>query len=613
MHHLYLLLFCCLTIYNITPVSAQSPLGNNYAYFFYVTDFRPGWDDLPETKDEAILLGNTLETEYNFEVVYFANPSKKDMLNQIAKINSDQFAENDQILFFFSMHGYFDKATKRGYLIPSDGMLPAQDPYGQSWLSYDDLGNYITKNPAEHILLALDACYSGAFGNRYKGRPETTPWGQNDNCHEKVKQALNYDSRLYFSSGSKDQRTPAHSLFAEKWLEALRKGEEEGFVRFNDLRYYLGDINYPSPEGGSFSGRHEAGGDFIFIHKSACVNDTQLAIDKAEALLWDQAIQLDTKEAFTFYLQVYPEGKHKKKAVERINAFLELENQKSKASIYEGYEVSTEPGTSSMAFIKGGTFQMGYDDTKTKNKAPTISVDDFYMDRYEVTNAKFAAFLNSEGNQAVGGANWYKIESSNAKIEKYRDQYQIKRGYEKHPVVEVSWYGAIAYCNWLSKKEHLTPVYSINGTSISINWDADGYRLPSETEWEYAARSGGRDDRWAGTSSKDNLMDFANYWTPDNNDIYEETTPVGHYYANNIGLYDMSGNVWEWCWDWYKDNYYKKCPSHNPRGPILGSEKVVRGGSWSSDPDELKCNNRNSYAPIFRLDFMGFRVCKTAK
>ena len=204
------------------------------------------------------------------------------------------------------MHGHFDKAADRGYLVPADGKIPRLDAYGQTWLSYDDLGSYITKNPAEHVLLALDACYSGAFGDRYKAQL-----------------ALQHDSRLYFSSGSREQRTPANSLFAKKWLEALRNGARTGLVTSRDLRYYLGGISYPTPEGGSFTSRHEAGGDFVFLHRSACQGSNRSdGTDAAEEQLWAQAQRLDTKEAYAFYLQAYPNGRYRTQAEAKIKGLV---------------------------------------------------------------------------------------------------------------------------------------------------------------------------------------------------------------------------------------------------------------------------------------------------
>ena len=297
--------------------------GNNYAHFFYVTDFQPGWEDLPETGREARNIGQVLESDYNFTVQYHREVEKADILQKIAEINSRKYGKNDQVLFFFSMHGHFDKAADRGYLVPADGKIPRLDAYGQTWLSYDDLGSYITKNPAEHVLLALDACYSGAFGDRYKGAPDALPWEGAGDCQQKAQLALQHDSRLYFSSGSREQRTPANSLFAKKWLEALRNGARTGLVTSRDLRYYLGGISYPTPEGGSFTSRHEAGGDFVFLHRSACQGSNRSdGTDAAEEQLWAQAQRLDTKEAYAFYLQAYPNGRYRTQAEAKIKGLV---------------------------------------------------------------------------------------------------------------------------------------------------------------------------------------------------------------------------------------------------------------------------------------------------
>jgi formylglycine-generating enzyme required for sulfatase activity len=595
-----LLMGCCNFVF------AQS-VGNSYAHFFYVTDFQPGWEDLPETGREARRIGQVLESDYNFTVQYHREVKKADILQKITEINSRKYGKNDQVLFFFSMHGHFDKAADRGYLIPADGKIPRLDAYGQTWLSYDDLGSYITKNPAEHVLLALDACYSGAFGDRYKGAPDALPWEGAGDCQQKAQLALQHDSRLYFSSGSRAQRTPANSLFAKKWLEALRNGARTGLVTSRDLRYYLGGISYPTPEGGSFTSRHEAGGDFVFLHRSACQgNNSSDGTDAAEEQLWAQAQRLKTKEAYAFYRQMYPNGRYEAQAEAKIEAF-------------ERGETTTPSSTTrrrdlpDMIFVEGGTFQMGSSDSDAQSdETPhTVTVDDFYMHRFEVTNAEFAEFLNAKGRHEYNGAEWYDLDDEHARIEQRGGTYTTKGSYGKHPVTEVTWYGAVAYCNWKSEALNLQPVYRISGTSVSADWNADGYRLPTEAEWEFAARSRGGSDKWAGTSSASSLSSYAN--TSGSEDGYENTAPVGSFRPNGLGLKDMSGNVWEWCWDWYDSDYYKNSPSRNPRGPSTGSYRVLRRGSWIYAPAYLRCANRFSYAPGYSYDDLGFRLSRAAR
>jgi formylglycine-generating enzyme required for sulfatase activity len=276
--------------------------------------------------------------------------------------------------------------------------------------------------------------------------------------------------------------------------------------------------------------------------------------------------------------------------------------------------VGSDPPPDNMVFIPGGTFQMGdqFGDGFDREKpVHSVALSDFYLSRTELTNREYAEFLSVMGNQEQGGTEWYEIESSRAGISGSDRSFVPKSGQDDHPVLEVSWYGAVAYCNWLSGEHGLTPVYRISGTTVTPNWSANGYRLPTEAEWEYAARSGGKKEKWAGTSTEGELTQFANYSGKE--DGYERTAPVGMLRANNLGLADMSGNVWEWCWDWYDSDYYGKSPSNNPKGPDTGSNRVIRGGSWNSHPVNCRAANRGSSSPTDRYYFVGFRLARSSR
>jgi len=136
--------------------------GKDYAVFFYVTRFQPGWQGLPDTKTETEALGTELDTSYGFKVKLVPNPSKQQIYDEIAAWN-ERLSPDDQVLFFFSMHGYYDPGSELGYLIAADGLY--RDDYYQTWLDYNSLRPYFARCKAKHILVALDACYSGSFGD----------------------------------------------------------------------------------------------------------------------------------------------------------------------------------------------------------------------------------------------------------------------------------------------------------------------------------------------------------------------------------------------------------------------------------------------------------------
>jgi formylglycine-generating enzyme required for sulfatase activity len=178
------------------------------------------------------------------------------------------------------------------------------------------------------------------------------------------------------------------------------------------------------------------------------------------------------------------------------------------------------------------------------------------------------------------------------------------------PVEQVSWFDAVEFCNALSGEEGLAPYYRIEGTgdnrTVTVpDPTGNGYRLPTEAEWEYACRAGST----AKYSSGDGQTGLERYaWCNKNSE--RKTHPVGQKELNAFGLSDMHGNVWEWCWDWYNKAEYKHSTNKDPTGPKAGSTRVLRGGSWDDDPAGLRSANRFDREPSFRSWSLGFRIVK---
>ncbi|MEQ8190421.1 MAG: SUMF1/EgtB/PvdO family nonheme iron enzyme [Candidatus Eremiobacterota bacterium] len=282
-----------------------------------------------------------------------------------------------------------------------------------------------------------------------------------------------------------------------------------------------------------------------------------------------------------------------------------------------------EPGFISLA---GGTYTMG-----GSNVTPTHSVtlSPFYINKYEVTNNDYCAFLKE---QITIRSEWVTVDGSNS------DAYTglagniatpsgitVKTNYETRPVVYVSWYGAVAYCNWLSTKNGLTPCYDSRMADSSSGYNEDpntwrqknGYRLPTEAEWEYACRGGSAEEYYWGDPyppEPPNIGDYAWYYGNryDSVLLMNIYHPVGQKTGNNYGLYDMSGNVLEWCSDWYGD--YSSDAQTDPVGPgsgTYGSYRVLRGGSWGDYADYCLSAIRGVCDPSYRGDLIGFRPVRT--
>lgn len=176
------------------------------------------------------------------------------------------------------------------------------------------------------------------------------------------------------------------------------------------------------------------------------------------------------------------------------------------------------------------------------------------------------------------------------------------------PVELVTWHEAVKFCNKLSEREDLKQAYWINGTFVFRNQDANGYRLPTEAEWEYACRAGTTTRFYAGDTESD--LGRAGWY---NGNSGRTIHPVGLKTPNAWGLYDMHGNVWEWNWDWYGKDYFLHSPLNNPAGPIGGLDRLHRGGGWNNGPKQSRSAFRWGVTPTGRTQFLGFRIVRSAK
>jgi formylglycine-generating enzyme required for sulfatase activity len=303
-----------------------------------------------------------------------------------------------------------------------------------------------------------------------------------------------------------------------------------------------------------------------------------------------------------------------------------------------------------MVYVEGGSFQMGSIESEREQPIHQVYVSSFYMSRFELTIGEFRQFVSATNYKTLG-----ELEGSygvkNGMINEHQGLFWDNPGFsqtEKHPVTCISWYDAIAYCNWRSSLDNLTPCYNIDkenkdpnnlhgegqdnaNWTVTWNTEANGYRLPSEAEWEYAARNRGLLYKfaWGNSSSPEiNGISYANVpdekfneWLPNQrfyngyNDGYLFTAPVGSFKANELGIFDLSGNVDEWCWDWFKDDYYTNSPINNPRGSDSGYWRVHRGGCWADLSAGESCFCRVSYRdcqiPWHSSMTMGFRLVRS--
>jgi len=259
----------------------------------------------------------------------------------------------------------------------------------------------------------------------------------------------------------------------------------------------------------------------------------------------------------------------------------------------ENNSITLKPGFGNippftLVCVEGGEFKMGSNELSDREKPPhKVKVNSFFMAEFPVIQELY---------KGLTGKNPSRFEGVD------------------HPVEQVSWFDATAFCNQLNQLLALTKPYSGKEDATQCNFDCVAFRLPTEAEWEFAACGGavethGRaslpgsspQPQFSGSDFSDDVA-----WYDQNNEY--ETKPVGLKFPNSLGLYDMSGNVWEWCWDRFDDNYYKGSPIENPTGPSEGPLRVLRGGSWRNRAGGSRVAIRYDGAPDGHWNASGFRL-----
>jgi formylglycine-generating enzyme required for sulfatase activity len=617
-------LACLLLALTMTAATAQvvyledelghsKPLyAGSYALLIGVSDYTNGWPDLPQVADDVTAVAAVLK-EHDFQVEVQMNPPDYEALDRIMRtfIYDEQKGQEpeNRLLIYFAGHGHtLQLGGKRqmGYLVAADAPLPSLDRSGflNNALDMETIGGYARNISAKHALFVFDSCFAGTVFDATRAAPLAITY----KAAEPVRQ--------FITSGSADQEVPATSLFRPRFVEALRGSGDldgDGYITGTELGYVLNErILVDSrrtyhPQYGKILDPHLNKGDFVFqlpnrpTPAPQAPTGGQFVLDDLEAQAqtqeqW-QAYQQNLESAFA-QVQEY-DGRSvtadlKRAAWQRFaeafsqdNPFSDRDDQLRAAAqerlrYWQNYREPTPapqaplpvgegPGVGSsgewtdpltgMAFVRipPGCFMMGSPDTESgrgSDEGPVheVCLDGFWMGKYEVTQAQW---------QAVMGSNpaWFNRE-------------RLGKDTGHHPVEQVSWHDV---------QEFIT---KLNAATVETHGRASlPFRLPTEAEWEYAARAGTTTPFHFGptiTTAQVNYDGNYPYGSAPKGDYRRQTTPVGSFPANAFGLHDMHGNVWEWCADWYAGDYYATSPRQNPPGPDGGQKRVLRGGSWNN-------------------------------
>ena len=578
------------------------------------------WPDLPGVEKDVNAVKSILEVQgFNVEVVM--NPADKTALERSFSGFIDRYGQDpanhidNRLLLYFAGHGETVRSSyggEMGYIVAANAPRPEKDTQGilknQAFLKYaldmKMIEVYALRMQSKHALFLFDSCFSGSIFSLSRAVPE----------HISYKTA--HPVRQFITSGSADEQVPDTSVFRQQFVAALQ-GEadhnNDGYITGGELGLFLEDTVVPysydmqHPQYGKIRDPNLAKGDFVFVLPQAPSPVTPVVPPvkpsestfslaevqaKAEWEVYQQNMEAAFAEVTAFeqqsvtaslkieawqqllaaFAQNNPytdrDEELRQKAMQQITLWNKpLTQAPTPAPTPAGQDEWTDPVTGmEFVWIPAGWFLMGCVSGEhcggDEKPVHTVTLDGFWMGKYEVTQAQ-----------------WQKVMRSNPSRFKGEDR----------PVEGVSWYDA---------QEFIKNLDSQTGNAT--------FRLPTEAEWEYAARAATTTAYSFGNEM--NSLDNSAWY---NSNSGGQTHPVGQKQPNAWGLYDMHGNVWEWCQDWYDSDYYTNSPRENPQGPASGSFRVLRGGDWGDGAGDCRSAYRGDRRPGDRGVNIGFRLLRT--
>ena len=609
---------------SVTGQMILSSYSGSYALLIGESDYSNGWPNLNSIPQELEKVETVLKAQ-GFKVEKSLNLNASELKARFERfVNDYGYKPNNRLLFFYSGHGYTDSG--QGFLVPTDAPNPETnlEDFLKKSLVMTDITALARKMRAKHVLFLFDSCFSGSVF-KAKERPKVP---------RQISKLANEPVRQFITAGSENQTVPANSTFTPAFVDALEYGlgdlTEDGYITGQELGLYLQNevpkYTSQTPQYGKISDYNLSRGDFVFIVGANAVpqhqNSQQVAqvsnnISTAEQLAEIERLKREkaeaeakAREAEAKAREAEAKARKAKAERERLARIAAEQKLKQTTAVAQVPVVSLptvlpkpEPQSGKvfrdtlrdgsqgpeMVWIPAGSFRMGdiqgggYSDEKPVHR---VSIDRFAMGKYEVTVGEYLRFVKATGKHAP---EWME-KGSSYNIKTGSNNYYKELGSaltnKNHPIVGVSWLDAVAYAKWLSQQT------------------GKKYRLPTEAEWEYAARAGTETKYWWGNNIGSNK---ANCWNSDCKDSFKYTAPVGSFSANPFGLYDTVGNVWEWTCSEYKGKYQGSEQTCKNSASIF----VLRGGSWNIYARRTRTASRNLDVPTVRDRFYGFRLIRT--
>ena len=539
---------------------------NSHALIIGASDYLSGWTQLPGVRTEVNLVKEALGRN-GFTVDIVMNPTSEQLYRAFADFIT-KYGQNvdNRLLFFYAGHGYTLKTNygeELGYIVPVNAPNPNYDPAGfqNSAMEMAQVEIFARRLQAKHALFIFDACFSGSLFSSTRAIPEIITY------------KTTLPVRQFITSGSAEEMVPDKSVFADQFVRAL-DGEADydrnNYITGSELGEFLQStvVNYTRnmqhPQYGKIRSPNLDKGDFVFP-----VSDASTAVIPAvTATTPPPTVAYNTppptRDAVSSRKPTPPPSDNaisrQKPAAEPVAVVPDRRPEETKI------KKEDLDGFTPMVFVEGGTFMMGSKKGKGDEKPPHfVKLDDFYIGKFEVTQKE-----------------WQEIMGSNP---------SAFEGFLSCPVERVSYIDIQLFIDRLNKKT------------------GKNYRLPTEAEWEYASRGGNKSMNYL--YSGGNGADAAG-WMKKNS--LEKTHPVGSKQPNELGIFDMSGNVIEWCSDWFNGSFYKTRGTHvNPAGPQKGKERAVRGGSFKYDASMLRNTARFDLREEAKYSDVGFRLVLTEK